>query len=31
MGQDDGTYMRPGISKWVAWEDEVTIKKEKGK
>jgi hypothetical protein len=24
--QDDGSYMRPGTPKWVAWEDEMKIK-----
>lgn len=26
FGQDDGSYRRWGVSKWVAWEDEVEIK-----
>jgi len=28
IGQDDGSYQRWGISKWIAWEDEVTLKNE---
>jgi hypothetical protein len=24
--QDDGSFMKPGIPKWVAWEDNVTLK-----
>ena len=26
FGQDDGSYRRWGVSKWVAWEDEVDEK-----
>ena len=26
IGQDDGTYRKPGVSKWIAWEDEVQVK-----
>ena len=26
FGQDDGSYRRWGVAKWVAWEDEVTLK-----
>jgi hypothetical protein len=26
IGQDDGTYQRPGVPKWIAWEDEVKLK-----
>ena len=27
IGQDDGSYQKPGVPKWIAWEDEVQIKK----
>ncbi len=26
IGQDDGSYQRWGVSKWIAWEDEVYLK-----
>lgn len=26
IGQDDGSYQKRGIAKWVAWEDEVVLK-----
>jgi hypothetical protein len=26
FGQDDGSFMRRGVAKWVAWEDRVTLK-----
>jgi hypothetical protein len=26
IGQDDGSYQRWGVSKWIAWEDEVLLK-----
>ena len=26
IGQDDGSYQKPGVSKWMAWEDEVLLK-----
>ena len=25
IGQDDGSYQKLGIPKWMAWEDEVTL------
>ncbi len=26
FGQDDGSYSRYGVPKWVAWEDKVSLK-----
>ncbi len=28
IGQDDGSYQRWGVPKWIAWEDEVSLKNE---
>ncbi len=27
IGQDDGTYRKSGVSKWIAWEDKVDLKR----
>lgn len=27
VGQDDGSFQKPGVPKWIAWEEEVVVKK----